>query len=317
MNSQIEQWRVQQYTANVYHLAQQKGSRIAPMVRSETFKGKSEFFDRLGLATAQKKTSRNSPTPNLDLAHSRRMVTTSMYEWGTLVDRKDKLQNIHDPENQYSVAARSSFGRSMDDIIISAALGNAATGEDGSGSQALGSAQTLVSVSGGSISRLNVQALTKAKLLFDQAEVEGMRYFVHNAGMLEALLQQTQVTSADYNTVRALVRGEIDTYLGFKFIHSERLLTSNNSIPNFSGLGYTYDASSGLYNASGAVSLAGTEVCGIAFVGDGLLLGKNEDMIGRIDERPDMSYAHQVYASMDFGAVRMEEVKVVAVMANP
>lgn len=311
MNSQIEQWRVQQYTANVYQLSQQKGSRIGPVVRTEVFKGKSEFFDRLGLATAQKKQGRNTPTPNLDITHSRRMVTTSMYEWATLVDRKDKLQNIHDPENQYNISAMSALGRSMDDVLIASALGNAATNEDGSGTQSLGNAQKLAAVAGGSIARMNVQALLKAKLLLDQAEAVGPRYLVHTAAMLESMLEQTQVTSADYNTVKALVQGQIDTFLGFKFIHTERLPLSS-----VYSSGSTYDASSGLYSASG-IALGGTEVSGIAFVGDGLLLGKNEEAIGRIDERADMSYSHQVYASMDFGGVRMEEAKVVEIISLP
>lgn len=314
MNNQIESWRVQQYTANVYNLAQQKGARIAPLCRTEVFKGKSEFFDRLGLATAQKKTGRNTPTPNLDIAHSRRMVTTSMYEWATLVDRKDKLQNIHDPENQYSQAAVNSLGRSMDDVVIAAALGTASTGEDGSGTQNLGTAQQIAAVSSGEISRMNILALLKAKQLFDAAEVDpGMRYLVHTAGMLEAMLEQTQVTSADYNTVKALVKGEIDTFLGFKFIHSERLpLTAATA----SGANATFDPNTGLYKASG-LALTGNEVAGFAFYSDGLILGKNEEAVGRIDERADMSYSHQVYASMDFGAVRMEEAKVVQINALP
>jgi hypothetical protein len=296
-------------------LSQQKGSRIGPVVRSEVFKGKAEYFDRLGLASAQLKQGRNSPTPNLDIAHSRRMVTTSMYEWATLVDRKDKLQNIHDPENQYSQAAFMALGRSMDTVLINAALGNAVTGEGGTTTSSLGTAQQLVAVSGGAIARMNVQALLKAKLLMDQAEAVGPRYFIHTAAMLEAMLEQTQVTSADYNSVKALVRGEIDTFLGFKFIHTE-LLPLTSATP--SGLGSTFSPTSGLYSSAGnALSLTGTEYAGIAFVGDGLLLGKNEEAIGRIDERPDFSYSQQVYASMDFGAVRMEEVKVVQVNALP
>lgn len=313
MNSQIETWRVQQYTANVYHLSQQKGSRIGPVVRTEVFKGKAEFFDRLGLSTAQKKTGRNEPTPNLDIAHSRRMVTTSMYEWATLVDRKDKLQNIHDPENQYSVSAMNALGRSMDDVLIAAALGSAQTLEDGSGTQSLGNGQLVAAVAASAVSRMNINALLKAKLLMDQAEAEGMRYLIHTAGQLEAMLEQTQVTSADYNTVKALVKGEIDSFLGFKFIHCERLpLTS----AYFSGS--TYNPTTGLFSsAAGNIALGGTEVAAIAFVGDGLLLGKNEEAVGRIDERPDFSYSKQVYASMDFGAVRMEEVKVVAINTLP
>lgn len=296
----------------MYQLSQQKGARLGPVVRTEVFKGKSEFFDRLGLSTAQIKQGRNTPTPNLDIAHSRRMVTTSMYEWATLVDRKDKLQNIHDPENQYAISARNALGRSMDDVIIAASFGSAATLEDGSGTQALPNAQLVAAVQSAAISRMNLNALLKAKLLLDQAETEGQRYFVHTAGMLEAMLEQTQVTSADFNTVRALVKGELDTYLGFKFIHSERL-------PLVSALSYstsTYDSSTGLYSSSG-IALGGTEVAGLVLVGDGVILGKNEEATGRIDERPDMSYSHQVYASMDFGAVRMEDVKVVSIAALP
>lgn len=310
MNSQIETWRVQQYTANVYQLSQQKGSRLASVVRNEKFTGKAEFFDRLGLATAQRKTGRNIDTPNLDIAHSRRMVTTNMYEWATLVDRKDKLQNIHDPANQYSIAAQNALGRSMDDVIISAALGTASTGEDGSGTQTLGTGQKIASVSAGAIARMNVQALRGAKYILDAAEAEGPRYLVYNAFALQSLLSQTEVTSSDFNTVRALVAGELDTFLGFKFIHSERVLASSVNSSTF-----TFDTSTGLFNGGGS-ALGGTETSCFAFVGDSLILGMNEGIVGRIDERADKGYDQQVYASMDFGAVRMEEPKIVEIICK-
>ena len=287
-------------------------SRLGPCVRTEVFKGKSEYFDRMGLATAQKKISRNSPTPNLDLTLSRRSVTTAMYEWATLVDRKDKLLQIHDPENQFAQAASMSLGRAMDTTLINAALGLATTGETGSTTQALGTAQKLACISQGAISPLNVAALLSTKMKLDAAEAVGPRFLVHNAAQLQNLLGQTQVTSADYNSVKALVNGEIDTFLGFKFIHTELILASS-----VYSAGTTYDPNTGLYStASTALTLAGTENSAFAFVGDGLLLGKNEEAIGRIDERPDYSYAMQVYNSMDFGAVRMEEVKVVEIISS-
>lgn len=312
MNFNIEQWRVQAYTANVYQLSQQRASRLGPVVRTETFKGKSEYFDRMGLATAQKKVARNTPTPNLDITLSRRMVTTSMYEWSTLVDRKDKLLQIHDPESQFAQAASMSLGRAMDSNIINAALGAATTGESGATSVNLGNSQKLASVSQGAISALNVQALMAAKQKLDAAEAVGPRYLIHNAAQLQSLLSQTQVTSADYNTVRALVHGELDTYLGFKFIHSELLVPSSTY-----SSGLTVDPITGLYSvAAGNLALSGTEMSAIALVGDGLILGKNEEATGRVDERPDYSYAMQVYASMDFGAVRMEEIKVVEIISS-
>jgi hypothetical protein len=38
-----------------------------------------------------------------------------------------------------------------------------------------------------------------------------------SAAGLEGLLGETPVTSTDYNSVKALVNGELDTFVGFKF----------------------------------------------------------------------------------------------------
>lgn len=311
MNSQIEGWRVQAYAANVYQLSQQKGSRLASLVRNEEFVGKAEFFDRLGLATAVDKTTRNGDTPDLDITHSRRMVTSITREWGTLVDRKDKVQNIHSPENEYSVAAQNALGRKLDSVIIQGALGTARTGEDGSGTQVLGNAQKVTCVASSALDYANVQALRKAKRLMDAAEAVGPRYIVHAADFLEVLLSKTEVSSSDYNSIKALVNGELDTFLGFKFIHSEQIVPELASTYDTST--YKFNATTGLYD-SGGTALGGTELSALCFVGDGILLGKNPNMIARVDERSDKGYATQVYAAMDFGATRMEEAKVVQII---
>jgi hypothetical protein len=307
MNSQIEVWRVQQYAANVYRLAQQKGSRLAKFLRQESFNGKAEFFDRIGSATAQAKGGRNVDTPNLDIDHSRRMLVSQTYDWGTLVDPTDKLENIHSPESHYSVAARDGLGRKMDDVIIAGLLGTAKSGEDGSSSVSLGNAQKVASVAGGVLDYANVQLLRKMKAKFDKAEVEGQRYLVHDADFLEALLATTQVASFDYNTVKALVQGEVDTFMGFKFIHSERLpLVSVNDDGD-----YHFDTVTGLYNAGGT-DMGGTEKSCLAFVGDAGIFGKrNGSQIAKIEPRADKSYSNQIYVAEDFGALRMEEFKVI------
>lgn len=305
MDSVIETWRVEAFNANVYNLSQQKGSRLASLVRNETFTGKAEFFDRLGLAVAQDKLGRNSDTPNLDIPTSRRMVSSVTREWGTLVDRKDKVQQIHDPENEYAQAAMNALGRKMDSVIIAGAFGTAQTGESGAGTQTLGTAQKLASVNGTALDAANLQLLRKASRLLNQAEAVGPRYLVHTADFLEQLLALTPVTSADYNSVKALVQGEIDTYMGFKFIHTELLpLASTVDQDTFK-----YNVNTGLYSSSGT-SLVGTEETALVFVGDGIILGKNPLSMSRIEERADKSYSVQVYTQMDFGAVRMEEAKV-------
>lgn len=309
MNSQIEAWRVQQYASNVYHLSQQEGSVLAPLCRHEVFVGKAEFFDRLGQATAQDKVGRNTNTPDLNIDHSRRMVTTVTREWGTLVDRKDKLQNIHMPESEYAKSAAWGLGRRRDQVLIDKAFGYAQTGESGATSTALGNAQKVTAVASTALAYANVQMLRKAKLVMDQGKVKGKRYIVHAADFLEALLAQTEVTSSDYNSVKALVAGELNTFLGFEFKHCEEM--DDFLATSYDTDTYKFNTTTGLYDASGT-ALGGTEKVALALCEGGLIEGEPQgSFIARIDERADKGYSGQVYTAIDMGGVRMEEAKVV------
>lgn len=309
MNSQIETWRVQQYGANVYHLSEQEGSVIAPLVRKETFVGKAEYFDRLGEATAVDKTGRNIDTPKLDIEHSRRMITTVTRHWGTLVDRKDKLQNVHMPESEYAKAAAYGLGRKRDRVLIDAAFGAAKGGEDGSSDVTLPNAQKVASVASSALAVPNLQLLRKAKLLMDKGKVKGVRHIVHSADFLEALLADDTLTSVDYNSVKALVNGEINAFLGFQFHLCQEI--DDFLAKDYDANTFKWDATTGLY-ASGGTAVAATDKVALVFVGDGLIEGEtNGSFIARIDERSDKGYSAQVYTAMDVGGTRMEEAKVV------
>ena len=73
-------------------------------------------------------------------------------------------------------------------------------------------------------SGLTLAKIARAKKLLDEQEVEdGERYFVHAAQQLQDMLLVDKMTSDDYASVKALVDGKIDRFLGFKFIRSERL----------------------------------------------------------------------------------------------
>ena len=93
------------------------------------------------------------------------------------------------------------------------------------------------------------------------------------------------MTSSDFNTVKALAQGDLNTFLGFNFIVSNRLAVASQ-----------------------------IRDC-IAFVSDGIGLAVGKDSTARIDERADKGYATQVYYSAAFGATRMEEEKVVKIQA--
>lgn len=306
MSTQITTAFVQQYGANVFHLSQQKGSRFKGSVRVEMVKGKSRYFDRIGSATAQKRTSRHADTPQIDTPHSRRRVDLESYEYADLIDDQDKIRTLIDPTNDYVLAAVWALGRSMDDELISAHGGTAVTGETGSGTQTLPNTQKLASVSGGAGSKLNVQALRRAKKILDESDVDPSikRYCAPSAVQMENLLSETEVASSDYNSVKALVQGEVNTFMGFEFIRHQRNLVHSGTL-NFNTTSGAVGSGSGDADTYEKVP---------AWAEDGLLLGLGKDISARISERDDKSYATQVYACMDLGAVRMEEEKTVQIL---
>ena len=288
MSSQITTAFVEQYSANIQMLSQQMGSLLKDNVRNESVVGKDAFFDQIGKVTAQLKTSRHSDTPQIDTPHSRRRVSLKDYEWADLIDQNDKVRLLIDPTSSYAKAAAYAMGRAMDDVIIAAALGNADTGVAGGTSVPFLPAN-IIAVGAGTAAKMTVLKLTTAKQKLDAGDVDPSikRHIIVSPQEIADLLNTTEITSSDFNTVKALVHGEIDSFMGFKF-HVSNRLTKN----------------------------AATNTQCIAFAEDGLLLGVGKDITAKIDERADKSYSTQVYYCQTIGATRMEEAKVVSVLCN-
>ena len=287
MSSQITTAFVEQYSANIQMLSQQMGSLLRDAVRNESVVGKDAYFDQIGKVTAILKTSRHSDTPQIDTPHSRRRVSLADYEFADLIDQQDKVRLLIDPTSSYAKAAAYAMGRAMDDVIIAAALGSANTGVSGGTAVALPAGNIVAANLGGT--GMNIAKLASAKNILDTGDVDPSikRHIIVSPTEIADLLNNTTVTSSDFNTIKALVHGEIDSFMGFKFHVSNRLVDNG----------------------------AGNTQC-IAFAEDGILLGIGKDVTARIDERSDKSYATQVYYCQTIGATRMEEAKVVSVLAN-
>ena len=287
MSSQITTAFVEQYSANIQMLSQQMGSLLRDAVRNESVVGKDAYFDQIGKVTAILKTSRHSDTPQIDTPHSRRRVSLADYEFADLIDQQDKVRLLIDPTSSYAKAAAYAMGRAMDDVIIAAALGSANTGVSGGTAVALPAGNIVAANTGGT--GMNIAKLAAAKQILDAGDVDPSikRHIVVSPAEIADLLNNTTVTSSDFNTIKALVHGEIDSFMGFKFHVSNRLVDN----------------------------AAGNTQC-IAFAEDGILLGIGKDVTARIDERSDKSYATQVYYCQTIGATRMEEAKVISVLAN-
>ena len=147
------------------------------------------------------------------------------YEWADLIDDADKIRMLIDPTSTYAQAAASAIGRSMDDAIITAATGTAKTGSSGSTDTSMLAGNIIAHGS----ADLTIAKLINAKIL-DEGSVDPSipRYIAVAPAQVEALLGTTQITSSDFNTVKALVAGEVDTFMGFKFIMSTRLAVASS-----------------------------------------------------------------------------------------
>ena len=291
MSIQITTAFVQQYRANVEHLVQQKGSRLRALVRAETQNAEFEFYDRIGATTAQEVTGRHQDTPLINVPHDRRRVSLRDFDWADLIDRPDRIRMLIDPSSPYSQNAAYALGRKMDEVILDAAFGSVYTGKTGATTVTFPNTQQVavdyVESGVAANSGLTIAKLRKAKQILDANEVDPTerRYIAVTAKQVTDLLRTTEITSADYNTVRALVQGELNTFMGFEFVRTELVRT----------------------NASNHRRV-------LVWAQSGLLLAVGQDIITDIGPRRDKRNSTQVYVSASFGATRMEEEKVVEII---
>ena len=280
---------VEQYSSNVNLLSQQMGSKLRGSVDEESIVGKNAFFEQIGSTAAVLRTSRHGDTPQIDTPHSRRRVSLSDYEWADLIDDQDKVRALVDPTSAYAKNAAAAMNRAMDDVIITAFNASASTGVAGGTSTALPSTQKFATSN--QSDGLTIAKLLSAKKILDNNDIDPSRkrFIVCGPQQVADLLAVTQVTSSDFNTVKALAQGDINSFLGFEFIMSTRL---------------SFDAT----NTDDRLIFAYTE--------DAIKHAIGSDIKAQISERADKSYSTQVYYAMSLGAVRMEEKAVVQIPCN-
>lgn len=284
MSFSIPQSFVDQFSANVQLLSEQRMSRLLATVQTEDVKGESFARDRIGMTkdAASETTDRHGDTPLDNTPHSRRWGFIRDYDVADLIDRQDRIRLLIDPQSSYTIKHAGVMGRTIDDEIIRAMRGSAATGRDGAGSQALPATQKIAHGGTG----MTLAKIIEAKEKLDIAEVDPMipRYFAVNSRAISQLLEDTKLTSADYNTVRTLQRGEINEFMGFNFVRLERL--PNDGAGNSFALAY-------------------------AMLGTVLGIAARPSTIAA--PRPDKRMAQQLYTWGSWGGVRVEDEMVVEV----
>jgi len=185
--------------------AYQAKAVLVPAVRQRRgVEGSTVKFPKVGKGVATARVAQSDVTP-MNVGFS--TVTCTLGDWNAAEysDIFSQAKVNFDERNELVQVVANAIGRRQDQMIL----------------DALAASSTSLSVTedeGGTDTGLNVAKLRAAKKLLDKNNVPmDNRHIVIHANSLASLLSETAVTSSDFNTVRALVSGELNTFLGFNF----------------------------------------------------------------------------------------------------
>lgn len=287
-----------QFSTNVNLLLQIKGSKLRQAVMSGSHVGsQASPVDQVASIAATRVTTRFATMPRTDAAVDRRWVFPVDYDVNQLIDSFDKLRMLSDPESTYVTNAYYALGRAMDDEIISAMFGSAATGVQGASSTSFLAGNVVPVNTGGTDSGINVPKLRYGKKLLMGHEVDidnDPIFCAITAKEHDELLNEIQIISSDFNGADrpVLVEGRVTRFLGINFIHCERLAVSSLGTDDQSG-------------SSTAIPM---------WAKSGMYMGIWNDIEANVSIRNDLQgLPYQAYCKETIGATRLEEKKIVKI----
>lgn len=270
---------------------QQKQSRLSGKVLNRgQITGADFTINKFGTVDFANKGARFADTPISHNGISSRLVTMQDQILATMVDPTDPVKMKADVFGPIRTSFEAALNRARDKVIYAALTGSiqekTAYADSGYAAVALPATQKVLQ---------GTAAITKATLiqvraLFQKNEVaveDGEELnIIYNSSMLQTILADTTLTSADFLAVQMLQSGKIDEskWLGF------------NWIP---------------YEAMAAGTEVGSKV-GVAWATSGIDFGWSNPTPFRMDTIAGKSYAEQFGGIYSFGAGRNDEKKVVS-----
>lgn len=218
--SLLDNFNAVQFESTLRMVAQQTGSKLYNTVfRGGGFMGGENVFvpylDDMEFADL---TSRYSDTQWTQMSGFMVRIDKQVKELAKEISKFDTFDMLVDPQGRYMPSMAAALARKRDQIIIDALGGTAYIGDAGSvSSQAI--TQTVTAGSGLVVDKIQETLEYFNANNLDQDE----KFFVITPAVATQLMDQSEITNGDYNTVRPLVEGKVIYYLGFYFIVSNLL----------------------------------------------------------------------------------------------
>lgn len=301
----IEGHYTTEFGTNWQHLAQQMMKRLEGSYIPDSVSGKEKSYNQIQSTSMRKITTRLGKTEPQDQVTEKRWLRPSAYECVDWFDEWDEklLGSVVLPTSETTERHAMAKNRTCDEILIDALdTEESSVGDGGTDTQAF-DANNIVAVNfvkpGATAvnTGLTLAKLIKAKSILGEneayehqgADSRGLLFAAVTQQMLDNLLYDVdQVSSKDYNAVQALVEGQVDHFMGFRFLRSEQMPWENEA----------NDIKRALFWHRSAVVMS-----------DG---GDNT----YIDVLPQQRHTLQIRSTAWLGATRLDEAKVVRVLVD-
>lgn len=279
---------VNDYQNKVYMALKEIGGKFSHTVGHETLVGEGvSLLEVIGNTQAYKKTKRYSDTPGpTDILHDKRWVFSDFWRAVDHLDTYDKVKMLIEVKDKYAGLQANALMVEQDTAIINALIGPASTGKGGKVITELPDQQKLF-VDGTTQKPLVPQGLStyklrRARMRFKKNNVDLTKnklYIIVDPQQLDDMLQEQVLGSIDYNSIKALIDGDVNKWMGFEFIeYNELPFDEDNNI----------------------------RTC-ITYVQDAVTLAKWDSIKTKIDRLPLKDQLWQIYTSSIFGATRVDE----------
>lgn len=276
------------FTTNMELLLQQTRHKLEGSYNMRTYTGeKAQVIKQFGEVEFDEVTVRHQPTQFTDIEHKQRWVLPTDYNKALAIDSEDEIRMLNSPQSEYVRAMVAAWNRKKDSVLRDALLGDAQTGVQGGTTTSFDTSNQQIAAdsSGMTIAKLREahEILLAAENDFDQDRA----YIAMSARQKTDLLESTEVTSSDYNIIKALVQGDVDSFMGFTFIDYQNLEVDGSN----------------------------DRRCP-CWMKSGLHMGIWNGLDTHIDQREDLNYLTQVFMKGTIGATRTQENKVVEILCD-
>ena len=233
----IEQAHIDTYEMNLRHALQQRDSKFAARVDFGTVEGAKKRFTWIGAVQMVERKEKLGNTKWQDVDFYARWIGRRVFDYPYILDKyEDIVKALTDPTSDLLKAAAMAARRQKDKVIVEAFGATAWGGEQGTVAHEFDTEHRVIDIQTGhpvgsaTNQPLNLEKLLELKARMDEADLDELdpRYIAVSPRQMKSLLNTTEVKSADYNTIKALVNGTLNNFLGFEFVSYNDLPIASN-----------------------------------------------------------------------------------------